>query len=227
MKKICTAIWGFLLCCLICLLTNFFANEIFVKNYESGIYKENKLSTLGFLEPYISPYNEGNLYYQKGNYEEAVKSYETALSRYPSKEQECHIRINLALSMIAPIDSSQLNEQELENAIATLKKAKEILCENNCATEDGNRHNEEAQTLKEDIDRFLKELESSQNSNSNNSNQSNKENKNKEKDTPVENKEDIEKQLKEIQQQSNEERNQEMSHAEELSDFDFYDGQNW
>ena len=226
MKKMCTAIWGLLLCFLLCLAINFFANETFVKHYKEGTYKENNLSVLGFLEPHISYYNKGNVYYQKGQYEDAIACYENALSRHPSKEQECDIRINLALSMIAPIDSSQLDEQELERAIATLKDAKEILCKNGCASENGDGHNKDAQTLKEDIDRFLNELKNQQNSSSKSSDKSDQNNK-KNKEEPLENKDSIEEQLKEIQKQTNKEREQSMSDLEELSNFEFYDGQNW
>lgn len=227
MKKLCTTIWILLLCCLVCLLINFFANERFVKNYEAGTYKENKLSALGFWEPYIFYYNEGNLCYQKGNYEEAIKAYQTALSRYPSKERECNIRINLALSMIAPMDSSQLTGQELEQAIVTLKEAKEILCKQGCAAEDGNGHNKEAQTLKEDIDRFLEELKNKQDANSKDPDKSDDPKKDTESEQPLKDKENIEEQLKDIQRQSNEERNQALSAIEELTDFDFYTGRNW
>lgn len=227
MKKIVTLLWGLLLCCLVCLVTNFAANEVFVKNYEAGNYKENKLSALGFTEPYISYYNEGNLYYQKGNYEDAIQAYQTALSRYPTKQRECSIRINLALSMIAPIDSSQLSDQELEQAIAILEDAKNILCEHDCATEDGKGHSKEAQTLKDDIDRFLKELKDKQNSDPKDSNKSGDEEKDTEKEEPIENKETIEEQLKELQNQSNTERSQSLSQTEHLTDFEFYDGQNW
>lgn len=227
MKKICTILWGLLLCCLICLVTNFFANEMFVINYQAGTYKENKLKGLGFCEPYISYYNEGNLCYQKGNYEDAIKAYQTALSHYPSKQRECDIRINLALSMIAPIESSQLTGQELEQAIVTLEDAKGILCEHDCATEDGNGHNKEAQTLKEDIDRFLEELKNKQDSNSKDPDKSDDKKKDTESEQPLKNKENIEEQLKEIQRQSNEERSQSLSEIEGLTDFDFYMGQNW
>jgi len=227
MKKVCTTIWGLLICCLVCLVTNFFANEIFVKNYEAGTYKENKLSALGFWEPYIAYYNEGNLCYQKGNYETAIQAYETALSRYPSKQRECNIRINLALSMIAPIDSSQLTGQELEQAIATLEEAKEILCEQGCAAEDGNGHSKDAQTLKEDIDRFLEKLKNKQNAESKNSNKSNDPKKDTDNEQPLENKDTIEEQLKDIQRQSNEERNQSLSETDEFANYEFYMGQNW
>ena len=227
MKKIVTVLWGLLLCCLLCLVTNFVANEVFVKNYEAGNYKENRLSALGFTEPYISYYNEGNLYYQKGNYEDAIKAYQTALSHHPTKQRECSIRINLALSMIAPIDSSQLSDQELEQTIATLENAKKILCEHDCATEDGKGHSKEAQTLKDDIDRFLKELKDKQNSDSKDSDKSGDEEKDTEKEEPIENKDTVEEQLKELQNQSNTERSQSLSQSEHLNDFDFYDGQNW
>lgn len=227
MKKICTTIWGLLICCLVCLVTNFFANEIFVKNYKNGTYKENKLSALGFAEPYISYYNEGNLCYQKRNYESAIKAYQTALSRYPSKQRECNIRINLALSMIATIDSSQLTGQELEQAIATLKEAKKVLCEQGCAAEDGNGHSRDAQTLKEDIDRFLAELKNKQDANSKNSNKSSDPKKDTDNEQLFKNKDKIEAQLKDIQRQSNEERNQSLSKTDELTNYDFYTGQSW
>lgn len=227
MKKICATVWVLLLCCLICLLTNFFANEAFIKNYEAGTYKENKLSGLGFLEPYISYYNEGNLFYQTGNYEEAIEAYQIALSHHPSEQRECKIRINLVLSMIAPIDVSKLTDEDLDQVITTLEEAKEILCVHSCATEDGNGHNKDAQTLKEDIDRLLEELKERQESNSNDSDTTKDDDTDSEDEQSLETEDEIQEQLKEIQRQGNEERNQALSEAEEFGNFDFYTGQSW
>lgn len=197
-----------------------------MKQYENGTYEDNKLSFLGFLEPEISYYNKGNVYYQKKEYENAIVCYKDALSHHPSKERECAIRINLALSMIAPLDVSNLSKQDLKQAIATLKEAQKILCENGCATERGNGHSKNAQTLKDDIERFLKELEQMPNASSKSSDDSDEESKDKEEEA-FENRDTIEEQLKDIQQQSNNERSQSLSSVEGVSDFEFYNGQTW
>lgn len=226
MKKLFTTIWILLIACLLCLIVNFAANEALIKNYNAGIYNENKLSFLGFLEPYISDYNKGNIQFKKGNYDEAIKAYQTALENHPTHDRECMIRINLALAMVTPLNPDEMTDSDVDEALKILDEAREVLCADDCATEDGNGHNTDAQTLKEEIDRFEKELKNSQNSQSdgNSDDADTEEEEEKQDDT---NRQDIQKQLEEIQKQSNEERSQELSNTENLGNFDFYDGQTW
>ena len=65
MKRVGIVMWSLLFLCFLCLLANDRANETMIKKYENGEYTENKLSVLGFVEPYISHYNRGNILYKK------------------------------------------------------------------------------------------------------------------------------------------------------------------
>lgn len=225
MKKIFTSIWLLLIGCLLCLIVNFSANQAWIKEYHAGNFTENKLSFLGFFEPYISYYNKGNVYYQNGDYDAAIMAYQDALERHPSHDRECLIRINLVLAMVTPIDPDEIPDSQLADTIKLLEDAKEILYAHGCATEDGNGHNKDAQTLKEDIDRFEEELKERQ---ENQTKEVTTEDDSQEKEEEnTENQQDIERQLKEIQNQSTQERNQELLETETLEDFELYDGQTW
>lgn len=225
MQKLFTTIWILLIACLLCLIVNFTANEAMIKNYNAGIFTENKLALPGFSESYISYYNEGNVYYRKGDFNAAIEAYQNALERHPSQYKECMIRINLALAMVTPMDPAEMTDSDIADAIQILEDAKQILCADGCAAENGNGHNKDAQTLKEDIDRFEEELKKRQ-ENQSESSTDDKESEQKPEQN-AEDVQDIQKQLEEIQKQSNEERNQNLSEIEHLDNFDFYDGETW
>lgn len=225
MKKLFITLWILLITCLLCLIVNFSANETLIKDYKAGIFMENKMAFLGFLEPYISYYNEGNVYYRKKNFNAAIEAYQNALKRHPSRHRECMIRINLALAMVTPIEPAEMTDSDIADAIRILEDAKQILSVHGCAAEDGNGHNKNAQTLKEDIDRFEEELKEMQDTQSENGTKDNESEQSPEQD--VKNKQNIQKQLEEIQKESNKERSQELSETENLNNFDFYHGQTW
>lgn len=225
MKKLIKIAWILLIGCFLCLIVNFSVNETLIKAYNTGNYIENKLTFWGFLQPYIADYNNGNVYYQKGDYDAAIMAYQNALEHHCGHPRECMIRINLALAMVTPIDPDEITDSQIEDMIELLEDAKQILCVHGCATEDGNGHNEEAQQLKEDIDRFeeeLKERQETQQEDDTDEYESEQTTKQEDEDE-----EDIQRQLKEIQKQSNEERNKELSENETLDDFEYYDGQTW
>ena len=91
----------------------------------------------------------------------AIGYYTRALSLYPVGQKECDIRINLALSMCYSIDFDNLTTQDsLDSAQVILYKARDILLTNKWATENGAGHrDDDAQQLKEDIDRMLEQLQ--------------------------------------------------------------------
>lgn len=225
MKKLLTTLWILLIACFLCLIINFSANEMMIKDYNSGNYTENKLAFLGFLEPYISYYNKGNVSYKQGNYNAAIEAYQTALEKHPSEQRECMIRINLVLSMVAPIDPAELTADQIAETIQLLEDAKQILYTHGCATEDGHGHNQDAQQLKEDIDRFEEELKQMQAGQPENDTNSTEPEQTSEPDD--ENSQDIQKQFEELQKQSQEERTEGLSEIEKLENFDFYQGQKW
>jgi tetratricopeptide (TPR) repeat protein len=138
-------------------------NHSFVNGLENGEYsaeKEKKLLFLNFPEGYVPYYNLGNAAYQNGDYTAAISYYMEALKRHPAKERDCETRINLALSMCYSIDFDDLGTQEKKDAaISVLKKARDVLLEKGCATDENDGHNDDAQQLKNDIDKMLEQLE--------------------------------------------------------------------
>ena len=97
-------------------------------------------------------------FYSLGDYDRAIAEYELALSHNPSEPADCMIRVNYALSLLAPIDADNVTEDNIDEVLEILDEAREILLENGCATNDGDGHDDEAQKLKDEIDEFEQEL---------------------------------------------------------------------
>ena len=138
-------------------------NAEFLRSYNSGRYSsipENLLPYLPFGENYVAPYNLGNVEYQRGNYDKAIYYYALAYQNgppeHPEHDEECRIRVNLALSMCHTIDFDNLDYSDAEavaEAMVTLQQARAILTEAECASEpvgsdDG--HYRDADKLKHD-----------------------------------------------------------------------------
>ncbi len=225
MKKVGVIIWSLLLLCFLCLLVNYRANESMILKYENGEYTENKLSVLGFTEPYISHYNRGNVFYQKGNYEGAIEEYKKALQLNPTHDRECKIRINLVLSMVAQIHADEITESNVDEVLETLDEARNVLYEHGCAASHETGHNEDAQTLKKDIDQFEEELNNRIVSGVNRDEP--KDTNEGEKKEAIENEQEKREELKEIQRQGTEERNTELPQRKYLNNFEYYDGAVW
>ena len=153
-------------------------NAEFLRSYNSGRYSpipENLLPYLPFGENYVAPYNLGNVEYQRGNYDKAIYYYALAYQNgppeHPEHDEECRIRVNLALSMCHTIDFDNLDYSDAEavaEAMVTLQQARAILTEAECASEpvgsdDG--HYRDADKLKHDIDKMLEQLQSQSDSN--------------------------------------------------------------
>ena len=167
MKKIINNPVFIVLWILIILLIVFFIVRFLVNyNYFSKFDTENfspddlKVLLLGNInEPYLAHYNRGNINFDNGNYEAAKEEYEQALEKNPPKKKECKIRINLAFSMLKMLNMTDIDTEEKRNKlIEELEKVKEVLLEKGCATEDNDGHSKDAQTLKNDIDKFIEEL---------------------------------------------------------------------
>ena len=159
MKRILMGMGAVLTIVLLLLMANEYGNEHMIDRYQKHHYEENQLAMLGILQPYIAPYNLGNVYYQRGEYEQAVESYRKALSYQPPEGADCMIRINLVLAKLVSFDPEKVTLEEYDDAINMLREAQEILCLNGCAhMEDNKGHNEDAQELKEDIDEVIEEL---------------------------------------------------------------------
>lgn len=227
MKKILMMVGILLLLFFICLVAAYAANEIMIDKYNRGIYEKNDLAVLGFTEPYIAPYNQGNHYFRAGDYENAIEEYKKALDKNPPHNKECLIRINLALAMVTPIRPDEITESNLEETIDILEEAKNVLTLHGCANKDDhNGHNEDAQRLKDEIDAFEEMLKKQVDSDDNQDNKDNQEDDKDHKDT--EDKEEKKKQLEELEEQGTKERNQSINEYQNyFGDYYYYDGPTW
>ncbi len=148
-------------------------NHSFVMAYEKGDYlteQEESLLTMNFPESFVPYYNLGNAAYKYGDYNAAISYYTKALENYPPEGKDCMIRINLALALCDTIDFNRLDTQDkVDTALFILYKARDILLEKGCATDEEGQtgHNADAQQLKEDIDRMIEKLKNPDQSNQN------------------------------------------------------------
>ena len=241
LRSLLNKIWIAVIIFFMVLLVNYLNNEQLIRKYYDEIYEDNKLSVLGFLEPYVAPFNKGNNYFQQEYYEAASEEYEKALELNPPEDKDCRIRINMALAMVTPIDPEEVTLANLEDYIDILDEAREVLYENGCATEEGDGHDKEAQELADDIDDFEEELrekvqppeEQDPNQDGNDSNQN--PNGSGEEDNPEDNPEDedsnggsaeeqleqeVMEQLQDLQREGMQDRT---SYVEQMEMFDSYD----
>ncbi len=232
MKKIIISVVGGLFAiCFTLLLVNYIDNENNRKAYDNGEYSIRTFNSLGVTQSYIEPYNEGCMYYQEGDYEKAIEKFREALEKNPGHDNdiECSIRINLALSMIAPIDIKNANPEEKEAILVIIKEAKKVLCDEECAhMDDEDGHNKEAQKLKDELDQMEKEL-TQEPENGGNGDDNNTEEPTEEPKEP-ENSDDVQKQLEDIQNQSNQQRSSEMQEYGDdgiWGNNGYYDGNCW
>lgn len=216
-------VWIIFVAVLVLLGINHISNETFIKNYNKSIYKENIFWGMGFWEPYVAPYNEGNLHYQQGNYEEAKKCYQLALEKSPDKNKTCEIRVNLALSMVVPLEIRD-DKKNAEEILPVLEEAAGILTEKDCANGQGTGHHKEAQQLLDEILDLMDRLEQEENPEEEEKKEEEKE---EEKETDEEEKNKRKKQLLESQQQGTKERYQNMEESRMLGTYEYYDGKTW
>ena len=130
--------------------------------FNSDSLRVSDLSELGFINPYKDHHNKGTAYYNEGDMETAEEEFRKALdSRHDvESEDDCAMRIDLALSMVKPLTPESINPDNVDLAIEILKEARSILCENGWADMDNmNYKSNDAQTLKEEIDEYIKQLE--------------------------------------------------------------------
>lgn len=158
MRRVIGALWAVLVLVLMVLVVNYASNEAMIRAFNNDKYEKNILAALGFTQPYISHYNQGNNYYQQGYYDLAIEEYDKALEYMVPEEAECHIRINKALSMTRPVTKNSINADNIKEKIAILRDAEDVLCENGCAEVDGKGHSKDAQQLVDDIEDFIDEI---------------------------------------------------------------------
>ena len=219
MKKILTIIFIILAIILTKLVLYFAINELIIFNYNNHIYNDSLIKVLyplNYNQSYIAYYNEGNIMYRKGKYEEAINKYKKALDKKPPKKKVCDVRINLSLAMVYNITST--DKDEIYNE---LEKAKNVLYENHCAdSEDNSGYSQDAEQLEEEI----KELQEKLNEQNNDQPDQPDDNTDPE---PEEDYSDIEEQLAELERESNENRQENMTSYEYMGNYEYYDGKKW
>ena len=77
-------------------------NAIFIKNYPDNAndYTLKFTSFINIYQPYIAPYNYGNYYYQKGQYNDAYEKYKEALTHRIPNNRICKVHINASLTLV-------------------------------------------------------------------------------------------------------------------------------
>ena len=163
-KNIIIVCYSVVLVVLFKLAFTFGYNEWVISKYEEEDYSENfsLLEMFNVNEPYIVYYNNGNVMYQRKDYEAAIDYYEQALANNPPEGKECPIRINLALAKLALLEDDWLSEEKIEDSIELLEECLDILSEEECATEDGDGHDNRAQRLYDEIKELLDQAEQEQ-----------------------------------------------------------------
>lgn len=239
-KKITMVVMAVLTILFLCHFVAYASNEDFIKKYKNGEEASNSLTILGFMQPYIANYNQGNVYYKQGNYELAIMQYDKALNNNPPHKhynqvkynRECQIRINKVLAMIAPIDKEKIMPEDVDGIIKLLESAKEVLSEEGCATSKDSGHDDESIILYKEICEFEDKLKNI--SEPQEDDDKKNEDKDQEKETQEESSEPeseikderIEK-LIETQGEGQKEREKNLEDIRNLFDYDFYYGPEW
>lgn len=210
---------------------NYIYNGIVTYSYHQENYSVNMKPLLMFnwSEPYIAHYNQGNIYYKNGQFEDAITSYIKALELRPSEDKECAIRINLALAMLGTMEEDYAAPENVDVSLEILKGAKDVLLENGCATESGDGHSEAAEQLKEEIEAIIEQLEQPKESESQESEEDAEEEKKQQEAEEDAFEEDVKKALQEKQSEANQERSEAMDYYEDMDkDYNFdSDGYIW
>lgn len=232
-KRIFIGIYIIMLLICMKLAFNLIYSSIVNYRYHKGEYEVTMKPLLAFNwnEPYVAHYNQGNIYYKKANYEDAILQYKEALSHSMPQEKECSVRINLALAVIGTLPEDYDSYENIETSLETLLSAREILLEKECATETGDGHSKEAEQLKEEIDAMIRQLkQQSESENEKETQEGEGSEEEKEKKEPEDSYEaDVKKTLQERQSKANRERNETMEWQEETkADYNFdLDGYIW
>ncbi len=200
------------------LFFTFITNEIIIYRYNKDQYSNFLITLLKITnmnEPYIIYYNEGNTFFTKEKYDEAISDYEKAIAKRPPLKRRCDIRINMALAL-----TKNINTDNKEEIIKKLEEARSLLYIDNCANKsDNNGKSKESEELEEAINETIESVKKDSPSNGN---------KEKEEEEPTEEEENnIEEELKKIHKDSNKSRQEDLQTYENLEDYQYYSGKNW
>ncbi len=155
-------VWCLVFLVFIGLFYNYMRTARAKSRFNNDVLKVSDLSELGFINPYKDHHNKGTAYYEEGDMESAEEEFRKALASRHDEESkdDCAMRIDLALSMVKPLTPESINADNVDLAIEILKEARSILCTNGWADMDNiNYKSNDAQTLKEEIDEYIKQLE--------------------------------------------------------------------
>lgn len=233
-KKIFIGIYAILVLICATIIFNFIYNALIVFQYNRGDYSGSvrAIQVANWTQPYIAYYNEGNLEYQKGNYQNAMDYYNKALKYDMPEEKECSVRINIALTWVASTGDNYAAPENVEYSLQALYQARAVLLNEDCATEDGTGHSADAQKLKDEIDEIIKELEEQQSSSEEKDSEQDGEESNKEQENQEDSdafEEDVKKAIEEKKAKANKERQEGLQYYEEIEqDYNFdSDGMIW
>lgn len=109
---------------------------------------------LNVLEPWVARFDEGAALHADGRLEEAVERYEAALDDVPP-EEECTVRINLALAHETLGDTAAFDKQDSATATEHWQAGIDALAGGRCPEESG--RGEEQTTDAAAVDRRLRE----------------------------------------------------------------------
>lgn len=220
----------FLILVFLAFLIPFCLNEFFIYKYNKGDYNRNlgkSLLVIGFTEKYIGHYNYGNLLYQIGYYEDAIKEYEKSLEKGPSEDRVCSVRINLTLSIVATIS----DEMDCDEKLETIQRAKDALFQDDCAYE-GNNYgkSEEAKELavelsilEEEITKSCEQGQSGGDSGDDPSSGDDSEEEEKKREEEEKKSEELE----ERNEGASGSRQDELDQMEGYDNYSYYDGKKW
>lgn len=232
-KTIIISIYAILGVILLKIVLNMILNSILISKYNNNEYSVQLASFqtfVNFPERYVPLYNYGNVLYQKGEYENAIEMYDKALNTYVPKGKECNIRINYALAICKLVKVDENNEDSIQEAIKQYESAISVLIEQECATENGDGHNENAETLKKDIEKEIERLKKLLNKSDEEQSEEEEEEKKEEKQNNSNNnkkEESIEKKLQEIKEEAmKKQQDADELYSNKTFSVDFY-GKNW
>ena len=109
--------------------------------------------TLNWFERWVAPFDEGTAHHADGAHAEAIADYEAALEHVP-QDEECTVRINLALAHEAVGDALQ-EQQDGEGAVESWQAGIDVLAAGDCPQGSG-RGKEQSEDAAE-VDKRLRD----------------------------------------------------------------------